>query len=209
MWILSFYDSLITRKDRLSDHFTVAVNIVNILYTTFYKARKDSVFSLRDLYALSFSVRKDILYESVKKFVKTRKEDLNAYFTACLRIRKFIISCCEWTTVRHDIRSPTERQRAVLKLQNILKKAADTGHDPHMSLLNFRSTPSAGMDTIPSQRLIHSEPALPCTYSWCEAQITTRTEELRSCHHTESEMWCRFDPYHVSQNGLKRKLVVR
>ena len=38
--------------------------------------------SLRDLYVLSFSMRKDILYESVKKFVKTRKEDLNAYFTA-------------------------------------------------------------------------------------------------------------------------------
>ena len=38
--------------------------------------------SLRDLYVLSFSMRKDILYEGVKKFVKTRKEDLNAYFTA-------------------------------------------------------------------------------------------------------------------------------
>ena len=48
--------------------------------------------SLRDLYALPFSRRKDNLYESVKKFVKTRKEDLNAYFTASLRIRKFIIS---------------------------------------------------------------------------------------------------------------------
>ena len=40
--------------------------------------------SLRDLHLLSFSMRKDILYESVKKFVKTRKEDLNAYFTASL-----------------------------------------------------------------------------------------------------------------------------
>ena len=39
-------------------------------------------------------MRKDILYESVKKFVKTRKEDLNAFFTASLRIRKFIISYC-------------------------------------------------------------------------------------------------------------------
>ena len=39
-------------------------------------------------------MRKDILYESVKKFVKTRKEDLNAYFTASLRALKFIISCC-------------------------------------------------------------------------------------------------------------------
>ena len=38
--------------------------------------------SLRDLYVLSFSMRKDILYEGVKKFVKTRKEDLNAYYTA-------------------------------------------------------------------------------------------------------------------------------
>ena len=40
-------------------------------------------------------MRKDILYEGVKKFVKTRKEDLNAYFTASLRIRKFIILCCD------------------------------------------------------------------------------------------------------------------
>ena len=48
--------------------------------------------SLRDLYVLPFSRRKDNLYESVKKFVKTGKEDLNAYFTASLRILKFIIS---------------------------------------------------------------------------------------------------------------------
>ena len=50
--------------------------------------------SLRDLHLLSFSMRKDILYESVKKFLKTRKEYLNAYFTASLRALKFIISCC-------------------------------------------------------------------------------------------------------------------
>ena len=49
--------------------------------------------SLRDLYVLSFSMRKDILCESVKEFVKSRKEDLNACFTAYLRIRKIIISC--------------------------------------------------------------------------------------------------------------------
>ena len=50
--------------------------------------------SLRDFYVLSFSMRKDILYESVKEFVKTRKEDINAHFTAYLRIRKIIISRC-------------------------------------------------------------------------------------------------------------------
>ena len=40
-------------------------------------------------------MRKDILYESVKKFVKTRKEDLNAYFTAFLWILKFLILRCD------------------------------------------------------------------------------------------------------------------
>ena len=44
-------------------------------------------------------MRKDNLYESVKKFVKTRKADLIAYFTAYLQIRKFIISCCD--NMRH------------------------------------------------------------------------------------------------------------
>ena len=44
-------------------------------------------------------MRKENLYESVKKFVKTRKEDLIAYFAGSLQIRKFIISCCD--NMRH------------------------------------------------------------------------------------------------------------
>ena len=39
-------------------------------------------------------MRKDVLYESVKKFVKTRKVNLSAFFTGSLRNRKFKISCC-------------------------------------------------------------------------------------------------------------------
>ena len=39
-------------------------------------------------------MRKDVLYESVKKFVKKRKVDLSAFFTGSLRNRKFKISCC-------------------------------------------------------------------------------------------------------------------
>ena len=39
--------------------------------------------------------RKDVIYESVKKFVKTRKEDPYAFCTASLRKRKFNISFCE------------------------------------------------------------------------------------------------------------------
>ena len=39
-------------------------------------------------------MRKEDLYEIVKNFVKTRKEDHYAFFTASLRMRKFKISCC-------------------------------------------------------------------------------------------------------------------
>jgi len=37
--------------------------------------------------------------------------------------------------------------------KNILKKAADASHDPHLSLLDFRDTPSEGMDSTPAQHL--------------------------------------------------------
>ena len=38
-------------------------------------------------------MRKDVLYEYVKRFLKTRKEDIKAFLTISLRIRKFKISC--------------------------------------------------------------------------------------------------------------------
>ena len=43
-------------------------------------------------------MRKDVLYECLKKLVKIRKEDLNGFFTASLRNRKFKISC--WDRAR-------------------------------------------------------------------------------------------------------------
>ena len=40
-------------------------------------------------------MRKDVLYECVKRYVKKRKEDPYAFFTPSLRTRKFNFSCCE------------------------------------------------------------------------------------------------------------------
>ena len=44
-------------------------------------------------------------------------------------------------------------ENGVKTAKNILKKAADASHDPHVSLLDFRNTPSEGMDSTPAQRL--------------------------------------------------------
>ena len=41
-------------------------------------------------------MRKDVLYECVKRYVKKRKEDPYAFFTPSLRTRKFNFSCCEY-----------------------------------------------------------------------------------------------------------------
>jgi len=44
-----------------------------------------------------------------------------------------------------------------------LLKAADASHDPHLPLLDFRNTPSEGMDSTPAQRLFsrRTRTALP------------------------------------------------
>ena len=92
--------------------------------------------------------------------------------------------------------------------KNILKKAADAGHDHHLSLLDFRRD---GQHSCTA--------SLPCPWLIiCFSRklflmlgsnnnkgninnLSTTTQELGSCHHAKSEMWCGFDPYHVSQNG--------
>ena len=40
-------------------------------------------------------MRKDVLYECVKRYVMKRKEDPYAFFTPSLRTRKFNFSCCD------------------------------------------------------------------------------------------------------------------
>ena len=45
-------------------------------------------------------------------------------------------------------------ENSVKTAKAILKKAADAGHDSHLCLLDFRNTPSEGMDSSPAQRLL-------------------------------------------------------
>ncbi|PFX34507.1 Uncharacterized protein K02A2.6 [Stylophora pistillata] len=44
-------------------------------------------------------------------------------------------------------------ENSVKTADNILKKAADARHDPHLSLLDFRNTPSEGMESTRTQHL--------------------------------------------------------
>ena len=53
-------------------------------------------------------------------------------------------------------------ENSVKTAKNILKRAADAGHDHHLSLLDFRNTPSKGMDDTPAQRLFTGRTSTSC-----------------------------------------------
>ena len=79
--------------------------------------KKPFIVSLRNLYVLPFTLRKDVLYECLKKLVKIRKEDLNAFFTASLRNRKFKISCCEALILISAVSFSTAQMVSALKTE--------------------------------------------------------------------------------------------
>ena len=53
-------------------------------------------------------------------------------------------------------------ENSVKTAKNILKRAADAGHGHHLSLLDFRNTPSKGMDDTPAQRLFTGRTSTSC-----------------------------------------------
>ena len=57
------------------------------------------------------------------------------------------------TTSPRYPQSNGKAENSVKTAKSILRKAADAGQDPHLSLLDFRNTPSEGMDSSPAQRL--------------------------------------------------------
>ena len=65
------------------------------IYDILYLCVKIAIsVSLRILYRLPKTIRKDLLYTAGKEAEKDCKRDLNAFFTMSLRNCKFEILCC-------------------------------------------------------------------------------------------------------------------
>ena len=76
----------------------------------------------------------------------------------CAEFQKFAAEY-QFEHVKTSQRYPQSNGKAensVKIAKNILKKAADASHDPHLSLLDFWNTPSEGMDSNPAQCLFSS-----------------------------------------------------
>ena len=73
----------------------------------------------------------------------------------CAEFQRFAAEY-QFEHVKTSLRYPQSNgkvENSVKTAKNILKKAADASHDPHLSLLDFRNIPSEGMDSTPAQRL--------------------------------------------------------
>ncbi|PFX33745.1 Uncharacterized protein K02A2.6 [Stylophora pistillata] len=73
----------------------------------------------------------------------------------CAEFEKFAAEY-QFEHVKMSPRYPQSNGKAensVKTAKNILRKAADASHDPHLSLLDFRNTPPEGMESNPAQRL--------------------------------------------------------
>ena len=90
-------------------------------------------------------MRKEDLYEIVKNFVKTRKEDPYAYFTASLRMRKFKISCC---VCRTQNTYGTLKGRYQVNLQEKINHNQNFSEFSETEAINLKKVASYFQDTI-------------------------------------------------------------
>ena len=52
-------------------------------------------------------------------------------------------------------------ESAVKMAKKILRKSKDAGADPYMGILDYRNTPTKGLDTSPAQRLMNRRTRTP------------------------------------------------
>ena len=70
-------------------------------------------------------------------------------------------------------------ESAVKTAKNLIRKALDAGTDPYLAILNYRNTPTQGMESSPVQRLMNrrTRTLLPTTKALLEPRTSHR------CHH--------------------------
>ena len=71
-------------------------------------------------------------------------------------------------------RANGKAESAVKTAESLLRKALDSGKDPYMAILDYRKTPTQGMDSSPVQRLMNrrTRTQLPTTKSLLQPKVT-------------------------------------
>jgi transposase InsO family protein len=72
------------------------------------------------------------------------------------------------------------RESAVKVAKNLIRKALDAGSDPYISILDYRNTPTQGMESSPVQRLMNrrARTLLPTTIAPLKPQTTHPDQDV-------------------------------
>ena len=72
-------------------------------------------------------------------------------------------------------------ESAVKTAKNLLRKALSSGRDPYMAILDYRNTPTQGMDSSPAQRLMNrrTKTLLPTARALLQPRVTYPEKEKR------------------------------
>ena len=83
------------------------------------------------------------------------------------------------TSSPHYPRSNGKVENAVRTIKRLFSKCKVSGESEFMALLNWRNTPTEGMETSPSQRLMgrRCKTVIPCLPTLLEPRYSTRTDE--------------------------------
>lgn len=97
-----------------------------------------------------------------------------------------------------------QAERCVQTLKRLLKKASEDGRDPYIALLEYRSTPVAGMQLAPSQllmsRILRSK--LPVCHELLKPKVTPGHSSLLHCQRVQKEYYDRnANPLHPLKEG--------
>ena len=73
-------------------------------------------------------------------------------------------------------------ESAVKTAKSLLRKALDSGKDPYMAILDYRNTPTQGMDSSPVQRLMNrrTKTLLPTSRTLLQPRVTYPEKDQRN-----------------------------
>ena len=108
------------------------------------------------------------------------------------------------TSSPHYPRSNGKVENAVRTIKRLFSKCKVSGESEFMALLNWRNTPTEGMETSPSQRLMgrRCKTVIPCLPTLLEPRYSTRTDEQNMKRRKAKQA------YYYNRNSRKRVPIV-
>ena len=102
-------------------------------------------------------------------------------------------------------------ESAVKTAKNLIRKALDAGTDPYLAILDYRNTPTQGMESSPVQRLMNrrTRTLLPTTKALLEPRTTLPDQDTKDLSKRQQQQSKYYNPHTRALTPLDKGDVVR